>query len=232
MGAARSSGTLSGQTDELARYYAERAGEYDEVYAKPERQDDLARLRRRLSELAAGRAIFELAAGTGYWTEVLSASALRILATDLNDETLALARRRAYGCPVEFARADAFSLGDADGRFDAAFVGFWWSHVALADLPRFLTSLHRRIGPGREVIVVDNRFVEGSNHPLSRRDPDGNTYQLRRLKSGARYEVRKNFPSAAELMRVLEGHTSGPPELEELTYYWLLRYRCAPARAD
>jgi protein-L-isoaspartate O-methyltransferase len=175
--------------------------------------------------------IFELAAGTGYWTEVLSASALGILATDLNDETLAIARRRRYGCPVEFARADAFSLGDPDGRFDAAFVGFWWSHVALAELPRFLASLHRRIGPGREIIVVDNRYVEGSNHPLSRRDADGNTYQLRRLKSGACYEVRKNFPGEPELARALVGHAAGPPELELLTYYWLLRYRSAPSPA-
>lgn len=39
---------------ELADYYRERAAEYDAVYAKPERQDDLARLRALLPPLVDG----------------------------------------------------------------------------------------------------------------------------------------------------------------------------------
>ena len=29
-----------------------------------------------------------------------------------------------------------------------AFIGFFWSHVLRADLPRFLGGLHARLGPG------------------------------------------------------------------------------------
>jgi hypothetical protein len=63
---------------QLSDYYRDRAAEYDAIYAKPERQDDLATLRGPLTRLAGGR-ILETAAGTGYWTQVLSASAARFL---------------------------------------------------------------------------------------------------------------------------------------------------------
>jgi ubiquinone/menaquinone biosynthesis C-methylase UbiE len=82
---------------QLAEYYRQRAGEYDAVYAKPERQDDLARLRDLLPQLARGRRVLEIAAGTGYWTAALSASAAAVTATDLSPETLEVARGRACG---------------------------------------------------------------------------------------------------------------------------------------
>lgn len=40
--------------DDLKRYYASRAAEYDRVYQKPERQGDLARLREILCGLLKG----------------------------------------------------------------------------------------------------------------------------------------------------------------------------------
>ena len=48
----------------IGEYYQQRAPEYDEVYAKPERQADLAELRRLLPPLVAGRRVLEIAAGT------------------------------------------------------------------------------------------------------------------------------------------------------------------------
>ena len=57
-------------SEDLVAYYRLRAAEYDNVYAKPERQDDIAALGERLSELLAGCRILELAAGTGFWTQI------------------------------------------------------------------------------------------------------------------------------------------------------------------
>ena len=54
--------------DELAAYYAQRAAEYERIYAKPERQADLAALRARFGKLFKGKRVLELACGTGYWT--------------------------------------------------------------------------------------------------------------------------------------------------------------------
>ena len=212
---------------DLHAYYAARAAEYDAVYAKPERQADLATLTGLLRERVRGADLLEIACGTGYWTVRLADAARSILATDIAEEPLALARARDYPPGrVRFAHADAFHLADLAGPFSAAFAGFWWSHVARAALPGFLAGLHGALGAGRRVVFVDNRFVAGSNHPISRRDLSGDTYQRRTLANGATYEVLKNFPGEDELRATLHGLATDI-EVIPLTYYWLLCYRIA-----
>jgi protein-L-isoaspartate O-methyltransferase len=203
---------------ELADYYRERATEYDAVYEKPERQEDLARLRALLPPLVAGRSVLEVAAGTGYWTTALATTAEKVVATDLNDETLAVARTRSYGpAEVRFETADAYDLGAVPGRFDAIFSGFFWSHVPRADVRRFARGLLERVEPGGVVIFADNRYVEGSNHPITRTAADGDTYQTRRLSDGRTFEVLKNFPSREQFA----ADVGRPVEWTELTYFWL-----------
>jgi 2-polyprenyl-3-methyl-5-hydroxy-6-metoxy-1,4-benzoquinol methylase len=204
---------------DLAEYYRDRAREYDAVYDKPERQEDLVRLRTLLPPLVAGRSVLEVAAGTGYWTKALATTATSVLATDVNEETLAVARERSYGPgQVDFAVADAFDLAATPGRFDAIFAGFFWSHVPRADVRRFALSLLDRVEPGGVVILADNRYVEGSNYPITRTTEGGDTYQTRQLSDGRSYEVLKNFPAREELVAAV-----APAELEwtELTYFWL-----------
>jgi protein-L-isoaspartate O-methyltransferase len=205
----------------LAEYYAQRAGEYDAIYARPERQRDLARLRDLLPPMVAGRHVLEVAAGTGYWTRVMSGSAATITATDVNDETLAVARIRTYGpARVSFLTADAYALAAVPGEFDVIFCGFWWSHIPRADIPMFLRGLRGRLAPGTALILLDNRYVPGSNHPVSRTGPDGDTFQQRRLGNGRAFEVLKNFPDADQLGRDLAGTATGL-RWSELDYYWL-----------
>ena len=204
---------------DLAGYYRDRATEYDGVYEKPERQEDLARLRAFLPPLVAGRSVLEIAAGTGYWTTALSSSAQSVLATDLNDETLAVARTRAYGPgEVRFQVADAYDLGAIPGRFDAIFAGFFWSHVPRADVRRFAAGLLDRVEPGGVVILADNRYVEGSNHPITRTTADGDTYQTRRLSDGRIYEVLKNFPTVAQFTADV---SPAAVSWTDLSYFWL-----------
>ena len=85
--------------------------------------------------------------------------------------------------------------------YDAAFAGFWWSHVLKRDLPRFLEGLHRVLAPGAQVVFLDNRYVEGSSTPVSRVDANGDSWQTRKLADGSTHEVLKNFPSGDELRR-------------------------------
>jgi ubiquinone/menaquinone biosynthesis C-methylase UbiE len=197
---------------QLTDYYRDRAAVYDAVYAKPERQADLSTLREILPPLVAGRRVLEIAAGTGYWTAPLSGSAAAITATDINASTLDVARARSYSCRVTFEVADAYALDEVPGEFDAAFVGFFWSHVLRADLPRFLTGLHRRLEPGATVIVLDNKYVHGSSTPITRTAPSGDTFQRRTLE-GREYEILKNFPSRDQF----------PADVNwtDLEYYWL-----------
>ena len=212
---------MSGDACSLGEYYQQRAAEYDAVYEKPERQDDLAQLRRVLPPLVAGKRVLEIAAGTGYWTEVLAGTAASIMATDLNAETIAIAAQRQYGpADVTMRTADAYQLAAVPGEFDLVFCGFWWSHVGRADIPRFLAGLRARVGPGTGLILLDNRYVAGSNHPVTRTGPDGDTYQQRALADGREYEVLKNFPDLEDVAAALADIAT---ELTwtEFTYYWL-----------
>lgn len=107
--------------DDLRAYYAARAAEYERVYDKPERQQDLALLGRRVPELLAGRDVLEIACGTGWWTRRAGRTVRSLLATDATPETLDVARSQLPGGqPVTFAQADAYALDKVPGRFDAA----------------------------------------------------------------------------------------------------------------
>lgn len=217
----------SAADDNLRDYYARRAGEYERIYAKPERQEDLARLRGILPTLLDGRDVLEIACGTGYWTQFVASRARSVLATDINDEVLALARAKAYARGnVGFARLDIYSDDALDGRFDAGLAAFWWSHVPRQELGRFVESFHRRLEPGALVVLVDNRYVEGSSTPLTPSDEHGNTFQTRSLEDGSRYEVLKNIPDETEIAAAL-GASALSLEYDELEYYWYAAYRLA-----
>lgn len=207
----------------LADYYRQRAREYDRVYEKPERQIDIATLRSTLLTRLQGRQVLDVAAGTGFWTQALSRATRSITVTDINRETLDVAASREYRCPVDFRIADAFNLGAIEGSFDAAFVGFWWSHVRLEHLNDFLNGLVHRLEPASPVVVIDNRQVHGSTQPIAHDDTAGNTYQLRKLSDGTEHVVLKNFPSREDLLQRVS-RVDAAATVDELTYYWVLHF--------
>lgn len=208
---------------ELVDYYRRRAGEYEEIYAWPERQVDLDVLRKEIPARLAGCAVLEVASGTGYWTERISAEAKRIVAVDVAPEPMALARAKAYACPVELRIADAYALPESLGTFDAAFAGFWWSHVPVLRREAFLQSLHARLKPGSRVVMFDNRYVPDAMHRIAETDAEGNTYQRRRLADGSENRVLKNFPSQADLAQCFGRFIAF--SYMPLAHYWLIDYR-------
>ena len=211
------------QTD-LTRYYAERAREYERIYDKPERQADLAWLRKELPTMFAGRRVLEIACGTGYWTQHLAREARAVVGLDINDETLKIARSKELAPGrVTLTIADAYAPPDDLGQFDGAFAGFWWSHVPIRDRRRFFQGLDRRLAPGATVAVLDNLYVEGSSTPITRRDAEGNSYQARQLENGSEHEVLKNFPTGAELSADIAGLGENPI-FTALQHYWLFTY--------
>ena len=211
----------------LGAYYAQRAAEYERIYAKPERQADLRAIEAAMPALFAGRRVLEIACGTGWWTPHGARDANDWLATDLNDETLARARSKALPPCVRFATADAWALSGLDGApFNAAFAGHWWSHLPRARLPAWLAHLHAQLQPGARVVLLDNRFVEGSSTPIARHDATGDTYQRRRLVDGSEHEVLKNFPTRAEAEAAVAATGHGVHSLRwmEHRHYWMLDY--------
>jgi demethylmenaquinone methyltransferase/2-methoxy-6-polyprenyl-1,4-benzoquinol methylase len=207
----------------MAAYYARRAAEYERVYEKPERQAELRAIEAWLPGVFEGRRVLEVACGTGWWTRHGAARCASWLATDVNAETLAIAQAKALP-RVEVRRVDAYALHAlAPAVFDAAFAGFWWSHVPRARLAGWLAQLHDRLVPGAVVVLLDNRYVEGSSTPLSRRDADGDTFQQRRLDDGSLHEVLKNFPTRDEAVAVL-GPRARDVRWIEHAHYWALQY--------
>ncbi len=208
----------------LPDYYARRAGEYEKIFAKPERQPDLAGLRTLLPGLFAGRDVLEVACGTGYWTRVISGSARSILATDINQEVLEIARLKTYpNHNVTFQIAEAYTLANVTGRFSAGFAGFWWSHIPKQRLSLFLDCFHSKLCPGASAVFLDNNYVEGSSTPIARRDRDGNTFQQRKLEDGAEFEVLKNFPNGTELCASVNA-SAHDAEVTQFKHYWCFRY--------
>ena len=217
----------SAATLELVDYYSQRAVEYERIYEKPERQADQAMLRDLICREMAGHHVLEIACGTGYWTQVCATHVRSVLAVDLAEETLEIARAKDYPFgKVRFGKADAYHLEDVPGPFTAGLACFWWSHIPHERMAEFLEGWHRRLGPGARVMVMDNRYVEGSSTPSSRVDVHGNTYQQRKLSDGSTHEVLKNFPTALELLEAVQDYTFDA-QITELPYYWCLSYTLA-----
>lgn len=212
--------------DPLVRYYAQRASEFERVYEKPERQIELQKLRDYIEKTFVGMDVLEVACGTGYWTEVLARSATSVVATDLTEEVLSIARSKNLGPKVTLQKEDAYALPHFSRRFNSGLSAFWWSHIPRAKLRDFVIGFHQALAPGARVVFMDNVYADGSSTPLARTDEHGDSYQTRTLDDGSTHEVLKNFPTQAELAAAVEGLAT-EVQIEFLQYYWILSYRTA-----
>lgn len=209
----------------MVAYYAERAQEYERIYEKPERQEQLHQLKRLVRDTLAGRRVLEAACGTGFWTAVAAETAAHITAFDVNESVLALARaKRLDPQRVEFLIGDAYEPPPLSERFDAALVAFWWSHMPLRRVTGFLEKLHTRLEPGAIVLCMDNTVVPGESTPISRVDEDGNTFQMRRLENGHEFEVLKNYPTEEDLRSAVRAVVERV-EIIWLRHYWAMTCR-------
>jgi demethylmenaquinone methyltransferase/2-methoxy-6-polyprenyl-1,4-benzoquinol methylase len=214
---------MSEKQSTMQSYYAARASEYDRIYLKPERQTDLRAIEHWLPPKFAGARVIEVACGTGYWTRFIAPVASRVLALDTAPETMSIAKTRVPEGKVDFLVGDAYALPQHVGRFDAAFAGFWFSHVPKTRRREFLLGLAARLEPGATVVFLDNRNIEGSSSPVTARDAEGNTFQTRQLGDGSTHKVLKNFPSAAELLDLVLG-LGECPVFTTWQYYWAFEY--------
>ena len=209
---------------DMISYYKDRANEYEKVYSKPERQNDLLIARQILQQTFKEKEILEIACGTGYWTEIISRSANSILATDINETAIEVARSKTYSpATVDFKIADLFKLSTAK-KHQSLFGGFIWSHIKLQELDHFIGRINSLVESGGTIVFIDNNYVAGSSLPISAADEFGNTYQTRTLENGTSHNVLKNFPNHDFLMQLMAGKAADI-EFINLEYYWILKYR-------
>ena len=215
----------------LQSYYAARASEYDRIYQKPERQADLRQIETWLPSVLPGATVLEVACGTGYWTQFIAPVASAVVAIDSAPETLKIARQRVAASHVQFQVGDAFALAQTGRSFDAAFAGFWFSHVPLERQREFLIGLNSALTPGARVVLLDNLFVEGSSSAIVEQDGNGNTYQYRSLSDGSTHRVLKNFPTEAQLHALATEGLGEAAAYRRWQYYWAFEYRVPESEA-
>jgi SAM-dependent methyltransferase len=216
---------MNRQNDPVARYYASSTQAADAALSRAERANDLSKVRDRIAQLVRGKSVLELACGTGYWTEVIAATAERVLATDILDEMIERAqRRRLPEGKISFRRVDGLDLPEDLGAFSCVFIGFWWSHLKRDEQDALLAQLRARLGPDVTLILLDDAYVEGSSTTIARTDAQGNTYEIVATPDGERFELPKNYPADSALRKRLGGDVR-EIRIERLTYYWLLTCR-------
>jgi SAM-dependent methyltransferase len=212
-----------GDTNAFSEYYSARAVEYDEIYRKTERQSDLREIEKWLPPLLSNRKVLEIACGTGYWTQFIAPTAEHVVALDTSIEVIDIAKTRVPVGKVTFRVADAYQLPSDLEVCTAAFAGFWFSHVPKRRRSEFLRGLNSRLAPGARVVLLDNRYVAGSSSEISDVDPDGDTFQMRKLKDGSTHRILKNFPAEPELQMAL-GCLGLAGTYRPWAYYWAFQY--------
>ncbi len=194
---------------EQARYYRERAGEYDDWWFRRGRYDhgpefkarwsaEVAEVEGALERFAPDGDVLELACGTGIWTRRLAAQAERVTALDASTEVIALAQARVGAENVSFLQADLFAWEPRE-RFDVCFFSFWLSHVPEDRLEDFWRKVGLALRPGGRVFFIDslrNRLASAADHLLPE---EGEETMLRRLADGREFRIVKNFYEAPAL---------------------------------
>ena len=211
----------TGMNFEMIEYYERRAKDYQDVYNKTENKYELSRVSDYLSCELENLAVLELACGTGYWTDKVSIFAKSILAFDINDSAIRIAKSINHPKNnVSFFLADIFNIPLGKNNVDSIFGCFIWSHIPLQNVDSFLKNTNNLVPRGGKVIFIDNSTV---NQSIDCKDKEGNTYQIRYLKDGRHFKIIKNFPTEEYFAKMLAG-IGRIVNYERVDRIWILMY--------
>lgn len=218
-------GLIRSGSQAIKMYYKHRATEYDRIYEIRGRQADLRWLRTWVARHVRGKTVLEVAAGTGYWTQVCSRSAKLVVATDCNANTLDIAATRRLGSKVSFVSADAFRLPAFATTFEVGIAVLWWSHLKKQHQKKFMAELLSPLAPGAKLLLVDEVYSnDTAKNPMSRYDRYGNRYEIRVGSNNVLYEIVKNYPADDALRCSLSDHCDRV-RIKRLKHFWAISAR-------
>ncbi|MFD3449981.1 class I SAM-dependent methyltransferase [Microbacteriaceae bacterium 4G12] len=208
-------------------YYNERAHEYEKVYFRedPIRQKEQEEIRNKMELLFKSKKVLEVACGTGYWTQFIAKTAKHITAIDYSKEVLTVAQQK--GIPAlkaTFYEGDVYQLNKIPGSFEGCIANFWYSHVPRSKTQEFLRKLHKKLGPGAIVFMADNVYMDSIGGTLLNKENDPNTYKVRTLEDGTKYEIIKNYYTKEEL-RDIFAPFSNELEIHMGKCFWWISYK-------
>ena len=210
----------------LRRYYDQRATVYDGMYLRrdPVWRKDLESLADEMAKALIGRSVLEVACGTGFWTEIVSKTATRVVAVDSSEKMLELARKRKKrNANVEYVHGDAYSLKEVTGKFDAGLANFWFSHIPKSRIEEFLSGFHNKLERPATVFMADNHYVPGIGGQLITKLGIEDTFKLREEADGSKHEVLKNYYDRETLERLFSPQASDL-KIHEMRYFWSVQY--------
>lgn len=103
----------------------------------------------------AGARVLDVATGTGGLALAFAERGYRVVAIDLVDEMLAVARRKPGAERVEFEKMDATALAFPDASFDVTTISFGLHEMPLPIRQRVVAEMVRVTRPGGRLLVVD-----------------------------------------------------------------------------
>lgn len=210
----------------MEKYYSNRAGEYENVYNRNDntRKQEQNEIKGKLREIFRNKNVLEVACGTGYWTEIISQVATKLTATDISEETLIEARKKKLECRnVDLKIADAYRLDKIEGEFNAACANFWFSHIPKSRILEFIEGLHKKLGKGSIVFIADNVYIPGIGGELMSKHDEEDTYKVRELLNGDKYEILKNYYSEDDLKNIF-GQFSDNLQIKIGSCFWWIWY--------
>ena len=214
---------------DLISYYNDRAKEYNKVYLIPEEQNDLIKATKIFQDLFFQKTVLEIACGTGYWTDHISKSASSILAIDINESVIKIAKSIKNFENVVFEVADMYNL-KTKSKYSSLFGGFIWSHILLQDIDNFIDKSLFFLEPNATLVFIDSKQLKGTNHDINKitkTDEQGNTYQTRILENGTHHLVLKNFPTQEFLLEKLSKFSTDIKYID-LDHYWIVTCKIRP----
>ncbi|WP_404385650.1 methyltransferase domain-containing protein [Caenispirillum salinarum] len=149
----------------------DRQGRVDRLLADPRVQREVRGVVGRVQGVLAGRAVVEPVCGDGWWTAHLAQAAQAV--TALTDDPAALRRAAARRLPpnrVRLVQAAPEDLPRLGGAFDGGFGAFLCAGPSAFCRTDVLTLLHRRLGPGAAVVLVDAREPEAGSAAMAEDD--------------------------------------------------------------
>jgi ubiquinone/menaquinone biosynthesis C-methylase UbiE len=214
---------------EMNEYYRENVPYHDECMSYTDNlsmEKLLGPVIQRIEKDIKGKDVLEIACGTGNWTQVLSKRARSVMATDINEAYLIAAKKKSYQKDnVVFKVADTYTLDGIDSKFNLAFASDFWSHMPKSKIESFIKTLHSKLLPGSEVIMIDMLRRPELDKMFSHMDDEENMIQKRTLPNGKEYHVVKNFPTEKELMDCLKVYGININYFEDTELLrWVLTY--------
>jgi DNA-binding transcriptional MerR regulator len=208
----------------MEKYYSDRAMEYEKIYNRNDsvRQEEQEEIKEKIREVFINKSVLEVASGTGYWTEIISQVATKLTAIDISEETLIEARKKNLEFRnVDFKIADSYRLDKIQGEFNAGCANFWFSHIPKSRIEEFMEGFHKRLGKGSVVFIADNVYVCGIGGELISKHGEVDTYKIRELSNGEKYEILKNYYTEDELKTIFRKYTNDLQVKIGSCFWWI-----------